>query len=93
MRRVPISSLKRPIGQISGGASARQFGVTLPKRQIAALPCFQPVKCSFCHKIGHKMNECRLAKNLYLVCGSSEYRAIIVFTVGKFQENSPQAVG
>jgi len=31
MRRVPLSSLKCPIGHISGGASARQFRVTPPK--------------------------------------------------------------
>jgi len=75
MRRVPASSLKRPIGHISGGDFARQFGATPPKRQIVVLSHVQPVECRFCHKMGHKRNEYRLANNLCLICGSAEHRA------------------
>jgi len=73
MRRVPASSIKRAIRQISGGVSARQFSASPPKRQIAVLPHFQPIECRFCHKMGHKMNECRLVKNLCFVCGSAKH--------------------
>ena len=75
MRRVPTSSIKHPIRQISGGALARQLSATPPKRQIAVLPRSQPVECRFCHNMGYKINECRLANNLCLVCGSAEHWA------------------
>ena len=65
--------LKLSIGQISGGAPARQIGVTPPKRQIVVPPCVKMVVCRYCHKTGHTIDDYRLAHNLCLVCGSSEH--------------------
>jgi len=67
MRRVPTSSIKRPIGQISGGTQTRQVGATPQKRQMAIVPQIKMVVCKYCHKVGHNINECRLAHNLCLV--------------------------
>jgi len=65
--------LKCPMGQISGGAPARLIGVTPLKRQIAVPSRVKMAVCRYCHKTGHTIDNCRLAHNLCLGCGSHEH--------------------
>ena len=67
---------KRSIGQISGGAPARQIGITPLKCQVAVLSRVNMAVCRYCHKTGHTIDDYRLAHNLCLGCGSREHRII-----------------
>ena len=84
MARVP----KCPIGQISRGALIRQVVTTPAKRQMAIVPRFKMAVCKYCHKAGHNINECRLAHNLSLFCGSSSTRLVCAPIVDNPKENT-----
>ena len=74
IQRAPIGSIKCLIGQIVGGTSTRQVDAMSPKRQMTTVPLFKMAMCKYYRKVGHNINECRLAYNLCLICGLVEHR-------------------
>jgi len=86
MVRVHYGATKCPIGQISRGTPARQFGPIPPKCQTTLPPYPQTAEYRYYQKMGHNINECRMINNLWWCVDQASIGSAISPPIDQFWE-------